>query len=43
MAKSVNSLYRKAPAKRTSQGLYDRPKNKHRRRNWKAYRGQGHP
>lgn len=29
--------------KRTSQGRDHRPKNKHKRRNWKAYRGQGRP
>ncbi len=27
--------------KRTSQGLYHKPKNKDARRNWKKYRGQG--
>jgi hypothetical protein len=35
---------RKQPvSKRTSIGLQDRPKNKHSRKNWKAYRGQGRP
>lgn len=29
--------------KRTSQGLKDFPKNKKKRKNWKAYRGQGRP
>jgi hypothetical protein len=27
--------------KRTSIGTNNRPKNKHKRKNWKAYRGQG--
>lgn len=29
--------------KRTSQGLQHKPKSKHARKNWKAYRGQGRP
>lgn len=29
--------------KRTSQGLRTPPLNKHKRRSWKAYRGQGRP
>lgn len=29
--------------KRTSQGLKHKPKSKHARKNWKAYRGQGRP
>ena len=29
--------------KRTSIGVYGRPKNKHQRRSFKAYRGQGRP
>lgn len=29
--------------KRTSQGVDNKPKNKHSRKRWKAYRGQGRP
>ena len=43
MAISKANLYRTGPSKRTSQGLYDKPKNKGARRNWKKYRGQGRP
>lgn len=43
MATSKAHLYRMGPSKRTSQGLYDRPKNKGARRNFKRYRGQGRP
>ncbi len=31
----------KPKPKRTSQGLYHKPKNKDSRKNWKRYRGQG--
>lgn len=29
--------------KRTSQGIDHKPKGKHKRKRWKAYRGQGRP
>lgn len=32
---------RMTTAKRTSQGLRHAPLNKHKRRSWKKYRGQG--
>jgi len=41
--KKVTGGYVAPRAKRTSQGLYQKPKNKHARRNFKSYRGQGHP
>jgi hypothetical protein len=44
MAKPIGVIvaHRKTPAeKRTSQGVDNRPKNKHTRKNWKRYRGQG--
>jgi hypothetical protein len=35
-------MQRRMPiSKRTSQGSYGRPKNKHKRRQWKAYNRQG--
>lgn len=34
-------IYVPPPPKRTSQGTYHKPKNKHSRKNWKQYRGQG--
>jgi len=43
VSKATKTL-RKAPiSKRTSQGINNRPKNKHARKNWKAYRQQGRP
>lgn len=32
-----------AGEKRTSQGIDHKPKNKHKRKNWKRYVGQGRP
>jgi len=45
MAKPIGvAVYRKDPVcKRTSQGVDNKPKGKHKRKNWKAYRGQGRP
>ena len=42
--KTVRAIERKAPTpKRTSIGksAYSRPKNKHKKKGWKKYRGQG--
>ncbi len=43
MAKPIGVIVRRAIKieKRTSQGVGDKPKNKHKRKNWKPYRGQG--
>ena len=45
MAKPIGveaKKFRKEPVvKRTSQGVDNKPKNKHSRKRWKAYRGQG--
>lgn len=43
MAKAIGVATYRAPTvpKRTSQGVRNRPKNKHARKNWKRYRGQG--
>jgi len=44
MAKPIGvaTKLRKEPVvKRTSQGVDNKPKNKHSRKNWKRYRGQG--
>ena len=40
---SINNNYSRGPKKRTSIGhsVRSRPKNKHKRRNFKKYRGQG--
>lgn len=46
MAKPIGTTtkFRKDPVvKRTSQGVDNKPKNKHSRKRWKAYRGQGRP
>jgi hypothetical protein len=42
-AKNTENTYRTPVRKRTSIGhsIRTRPKNKHKRRNFKAYRGQG--
>lgn len=44
MAKAIGETKKKfarTVGKRTSQGLYHKPKNKNARRHWKMYRGQG--
>lgn len=41
MADKVVRKYVAPPPKRTSQGRKDKPKNKHARKNFKAYVGQG--
>lgn len=45
VAKAVGVTVRRALpiSKRTSQGIKDKPKGKHARKRWKAYRGQGRP
>ncbi len=44
MAKIVKAPAKPVPvSKRTSIGGSHFPKNKHKRRGWKAYRGQGRP
>jgi hypothetical protein len=43
MADKVVRKYTPPKPKRTSQGLYHKPKNKGARKNWKMYRGQGNP
>jgi hypothetical protein len=40
---SKASMRRMPVVKRTSQGIDNKPKGKHARKNWKAYRGQGRP
>lgn len=39
----VKKLTRLRIKKRTSQGLHGKPKNKHARKGWKRYVGQGRP
>ena len=40
--RTIKVRARKTPvSKRTSQSIYVRPKNRHERKNWKKYRGQG--
>ena len=44
MAPPVKAKELRPPVyKRTSIGLKHKPLNKHKRRSWKAYRGQGRP
>ena len=40
-AKNTSTVRRTPIKKRTSQGTYNRPKNKSARKNFKLYRGQG--
>jgi hypothetical protein len=42
MAKQVDKAAQPV-SKRTSIGIANKPKGKHARKNWKAYRGQGRP
>jgi stalled ribosome alternative rescue factor ArfA len=42
-AEKTKKIFRTRVEKRTSQGTYDKPKNKHARKNFKLYRGQGRP
>jgi len=41
MASKIVRAHKPGVPKRTSQGLLFKPKNKHARKNWKRYRGQG--
>ncbi len=43
MAEKQKHIKRDRTPKRTSQGRDHAPLNKHKRRSWKAYRGQGRP